>query len=70
MFGTKDPEFIKERKMYMEAYFNEIFSEKRTDVVTSRRVMGELYAYCRDVAASDSDRARVINLINVSSIPK
>jgi hypothetical protein len=48
----------------MEAYFNEIFSEKRLDVVGSRRVTGELYAYCRDVAGSDSDKAKVMNLIN------
>lgn len=63
MFGTKDPEFIQDRKLHMEAYFNEIFSEKRLDVVTSRRVMGELYAYCRDIAVSDSDKAKVSALI-------
>ena len=56
--------------MHMEAYFNEIFSEKRLDVVGSRRVTGELYAYCRDVAASDCDRARVVNLINSTFVPK
>jgi hypothetical protein len=40
----------------MEAYFNEIFSEKRTDLLTSRRVMGELFTYCRDVVQTDTDK--------------
>ena len=40
----------------MEAYFNEIFSEKRTDLLSSRRVMGELYAYCREVGLTDLDK--------------
>lgn len=70
MFGKKDPEFIEERRVNMEFYFNEIFSEKRTDIVGSRRVMGEFYAYCRDAAATEADKARVINLINVTTVPK
>lgn len=70
MFGAKDPEFIRERQIHMEAYFNEIFSEKRLDVVGSRRVTGELYAFCRDVAASDSDKAKIMSLISATTVPK
>jgi hypothetical protein len=54
----------------MEAYFNEIFSEKRLDIVGSRRVTGELYAFCRDVAASDSDKAKIMSLISATTVPK
>jgi hypothetical protein len=32
--------------------------------------MGELYAYCRDVAATDSDKAKVLALIDATTIPK
>jgi hypothetical protein len=56
VFGKKDIDFIMERRSHMEAYYNEIFSEKRTDLLTSRRVMGELFTYCRDVVQSDTDK--------------
>jgi hypothetical protein len=66
VFGKKDQEFIAERRLHMEAYFNEIFAEKRTDTLTSRRIMGELYTYFREVARTDSDKAKVKSLIDVT----
>ena len=49
----------------MELFFNQIFSERYQEVLGSRRIMSEFFAYCLERASDDQDRNRVQALLDV-----
>jgi|LauGreDrversion4_2_1035121.scaffolds.fasta_scaffold334880_2 hypothetical protein len=49
----------------MEIFYNQIFSERYSDVVSSRRIMSEFYAYCLDHPADDQERVKIQALLDV-----